>query len=94
MSAKWTIVLVGALGTFVLKAIGYALPESWLAHPKVQRVSALIPVALLSALIVVNTFAVKTHLQVDARLAALLVAMSFLHFGSHARVASSVPKLM
>lgn len=74
MSSRWMIVLVGAFGTFVLKAIGYVLPESWLAHPKVQRVSALIPVALLSALIVVNTFAIKQHLQIDARLAALIVA--------------------
>lgn len=33
-----------------------SLPESVLAHPRVQRIAALLPVAMLSALIVTDLF--------------------------------------
>jgi len=74
MGSRWVIVLVGAAGTFVLKAAGYVLPKSWLEHPKVQLVSGYIPVALLAALVAVQTFATGKHLQLDARAAGLAAA--------------------
>jgi uncharacterized membrane protein len=75
VDVRWVTVLVGALGTYALKVAGYLLPESWLAHPKVQRVSGLLPVALLAALVAVQTFAIGRHLTLDARAGGLAVAV-------------------
>ena len=51
------------------------MPEKWLAHPKIQRVNALIPIALLSALVAVQSFSEKSKLMIDQRLAGLCVAV-------------------
>jgi branched chain amino acid efflux pump len=48
----WTAVIAAAVGCYLLKLSGVALPESVLAHPRVQRVGALLPVAMLAALVV------------------------------------------
>jgi hypothetical protein len=51
------------------------VPERWLAHPKIQRINALIPIALLSALVAVQSFSEKSQLMIDQRLVGLSVAM-------------------
>lgn len=70
----WFAILIGAAVTYLTKLSGYAVPARWLSNPRMTRVAAAITVALLSALIVMNTFAAGTALVVDARLAALAVA--------------------
>ncbi len=70
----WLAILVGAAVTYLTKLAGYAVPARWLANPRMTRVAGAITVALLSALIVMNTFASGTALVLDARLAALAVA--------------------
>jgi hypothetical protein len=54
------------------------VPEHWLSHPKIQRVNALIPIALLSALVSVQSFTDKTTLVVDQRIVGLAVAITAL----------------
>jgi hypothetical protein len=54
------------------------VPERWLSHPKIQRVNALIPIALLSALVSVQSFTDKTTLVVDQRIVGLVVAITAL----------------
>jgi hypothetical protein len=49
-----------------------------LSHPKIQRVNALIPIALLSALVSVQSFTDKTTLVVDQRIVGLVVAITAL----------------
>lgn len=83
---SWATVLVASAVCFLLKVAGYALPGSWLAAGRVQQVAAVLPVALLAALVGVQTFAGPTGaLTVDARAAgvaagvvALLVRAPFL----------------
>ncbi|MGP1681546.1 MAG: AzlD domain-containing protein, partial [Giesbergeria sp.] len=70
----WLAILVGAAVTYLTKLSGYAVPARWLANPRMTRVAGAITVALLSALIVMNTFAAGAALVLDARLAALAVA--------------------
>jgi uncharacterized membrane protein len=70
----WTAVLVTAGGCYLLKLLGLSVPERVLEHPVVSRVADLIPVALLAALVAVQTLADGTRLAVDARLAGLAVA--------------------
>ena len=75
MNAFWW----GTLGTsaiaFALKYFGHSLPEKYLNNPRMLRVNLLIPIALLSALVAVNTFAEKTKLTLDHRATGLLVAV-------------------
>ena len=63
---------------FALKYSGHSVPERWLSHPKIQRVNALIPIALLSALVSVQSFTEKTTLVVDQRIVGLAVAITAL----------------
>jgi len=71
----WAAVLVGALGTYVTKLAGYLLPASVLEHASVRRTAGLLPVAVLAALVAVQTFAVGATLVIDARLAGLVAAI-------------------
>ena len=74
----WLAVLVASVISFATKLSGYTVPSTWLEHPKVARVSALLPAALLASLVVLQTFSSGQHLVVDARAAGLLVAMAAL----------------
>ena len=42
-----------------------SLPESVLAHPRVQRIASLLPVAMLSALIVTDLFDANRRYSAD-----------------------------
>ena len=70
----WTAVIGASLLAFAFKYIGQSIPESLLAHPRVSRIADLIPTALLAGLVAVQTFATKTTLIVDQRIAGVLVA--------------------
>jgi hypothetical protein len=70
----WAGVLVGALGCYAWKLLGLSVPERLLDDARVKRVAALLPVALLGALIAVQTFTDGQELTVDARAAGLAVA--------------------
>ncbi len=50
----WVPVLVACAGSYLIKLAGLSLPSSVLANPRVQRVTTLLPVAMLSALVVVQ----------------------------------------
>lgn len=65
----WAAVLVTSLGCYLLKLAGLSVPRHWLEGPAVQRVAALLPVALLAALAAVQTVTDGARLVVDARLA-------------------------
>ena len=70
-AAAWSAVLLAALLCAGLKLAGWSLPERALADPRVRRVAALLPVALLTALVVVQVFAQRQALVLDARAAGL-----------------------
>lgn len=63
----WLTVLIASFGCYGLKLVGVSLPESVLAHPRVQRVAALLPIAMLSALITTDLFDVNRHYHSDWR---------------------------
>jgi branched-subunit amino acid transport protein len=71
----WASVIAASMGCYLLKLAGMSLPESLLDRPDVQRVAALLPVALLAALVVVGTFEADGALVVDARLAGVGAAV-------------------
>jgi uncharacterized membrane protein len=71
----WIAVLAGSLGCYLEKVAGYFLPRTVLENPSVRRVAGLLPVALLAALVAVQTFGDGQSLVIDARLAGLVVAV-------------------
>ena len=75
MSIFWIATIGTTLIAFLLKFSGHSVPERWLSHPKIQKINALIPIALLSALVAVQTFSEKSQLMFDQRLVGLMVAI-------------------
>ncbi|MGL4177799.1 MAG: AzlD domain-containing protein [Dermatophilaceae bacterium] len=77
--SPWTTVLLACAAAFALKLAGYVVPERWVEGERRSRVIALLPVALLAALVAVQTVAGDGgSLVVDARLAALAAAIVLL----------------
>ena len=70
----WLTVLVGCLLCYLAKLAGHIVPPSWLEHRTAARISLLLPVSLLSALVTVQTFVSDGRLVVDARAAGLAAA--------------------
>ncbi|WP_028046999.1 AzlD domain-containing protein [Cellulomonas sp. URHE0023] len=73
-TVTWIALLVASAVCFALKISGHLVPEHWLAQPRVARTAALVTVALLSALVAVQTATTGGSIVIDARLPALLVA--------------------
>lgn len=71
----WITVLVASGGAFLEKLLGYLLPHSFLERESVRRMTGLLPVSLLSALVVVQTFSLDSSISVDARLLGIAVAV-------------------
>lgn len=71
----WGGLLLAAAGCYAWKLAGLSVPERWLLTDRVQRVAALLPVALLAALVAVQTSTDGAGLVVDARLAGLAVGV-------------------
>ena len=70
----WVAVLVAAAACYLIKVAGYLAPHGVLERPRVARVAGLVTVALLAALVAVQTFGSGRSLAVDARLVAVAVA--------------------
>jgi uncharacterized membrane protein len=71
---SWTALLVLAGGAYLFKVTGLVIIGGRPLPPRLQGALALIPAALLSALIVTNTLAIGRHLVIDARLPGVLAA--------------------
>ena len=75
MEVMW----IGVIGTsaiaFILKFAGHSVPEKFLTHPRILKINTFIPIALLSALVAVQTFASDGKLVIDQRLAGVGVAV-------------------
>ena len=70
----WTLVLSLAAGAYFFKVLGLVVIGDRTLPPVLDRCLALIPPALIAALIVTNTFSVGQHLQIDARSAGVFAA--------------------
>jgi branched-subunit amino acid transport protein len=70
----WFWVLAACALAYVLKLVGYLVPDRVLDDPRVERMAGTVTVGLLAALVVMNAFGSGQALVLDARLGALLVA--------------------
>jgi len=71
---SWQLILAASIACLALKVFGYAIPAHWLERPTTGRVANLLTVALLAALVAVQTLGSGQHLAVDARVPAILVS--------------------
>ncbi len=76
----WVTVLAASLGTYLEKLVGYLLPHSFLERESIRRMTGLLPVSLLAALVAVQAFAIDNTFSIDARLIGLVVAFVALLF--------------
>ncbi len=75
MNALWLGVLGTSFIAFLLKFAGHSIPEKYLTNPRMLRINTLIPIALLSALVGVQTLTEKGKWVIDQRLAGVAVAL-------------------
>ena len=75
----WAAVVIASVASLLIKLAGYVVPESVLAGERTSRVTTLLPVALLAALVVVQTVVGPGgSLVLDARIVAVGVAVVLL----------------
>ena len=70
----WTAVIVAAIICVVWKTLGYLVPARVLEAPRPARIADLLTVALLGALVAVQTLGDGQAIVIDARVPAVLVA--------------------
>ncbi|MEN9906043.1 MAG: hypothetical protein RL475_241 [Actinomycetota bacterium] len=75
MNALWLGVIGTSLIAFLLKYLGHSIPEKYVTNPRALRINTLIPIALLSALVGVQTVTEKGQWVIDQRLAGVAVAL-------------------
>lgn len=75
MSIFWVSLLVTSAIVFIIRFAGYLVPEKYLTNPTALRINTLIPIALLSALVAVQSFTDKASIVIDQRMAGLGVAV-------------------
>jgi uncharacterized membrane protein len=71
VTTTWYAVLAASLLCYAFKIGGHSVPRRFLEQPVVLSVADYLPIALLSALVAVQTFAIGQDLVLDARVAAL-----------------------
>jgi len=74
----WSVLIATSVLCYLIKLVGYFVPARWFAGERLQRINALIPVVLLSALVVAQALAVKTHIILDHRMAGIATALAAL----------------
>jgi hypothetical protein len=70
----WQTLILASIAVLALKLAGYLVPPSLVEKPTPARVANLLTVALLAALIVVQTVGGASGIVLDARVPALVVA--------------------
>jgi branched-subunit amino acid transport protein len=71
----WLAVLLTGLGCYLEKLLGLLVPARVLERAAVRRTAVLLPVALLAALVAVQTVTTGHRLVLDARAAGLAAAV-------------------
>ncbi|MDQ1571523.1 MAG: hypothetical protein QOF79_2197 [Actinomycetota bacterium] len=70
----WETILLGSIIVLALKVAGYLVPQSLVEKPAPSRITGLLTIALLSALVAVQTLGSGAQITFDARVPAVLVA--------------------
>jgi branched-subunit amino acid transport protein len=78
--AIWLTISISVIVMLAMRIIGYLLPPQWVSKERVLRITALIPIVLLAALIAVQTMTSDSELVIDHRFVGLLAGAIALYF--------------
>jgi branched-subunit amino acid transport protein len=70
----WSAVLISSALVYSWKLFGYLVPERFVSSPKIKELASLLTVALLAALVGIQTLGSSQGVELDARAPALLAA--------------------
>ena len=70
----WSAVLISSALVYSWKLFGYIVPERFVSNPRIKDLAALLTVALLAALVGIQTFVSPEGLSIDARVPAIVAA--------------------
>ena len=70
----WSAVLISRALVYSWKLFGYLVPERFVSNPRIKDLAALLTVALLAALVGIQTFVSSDGLSIDARVPAIVAA--------------------
>lgn len=76
----WIVIAVSSLAMLLMRLFGYLLPSEVFDRPRILRITSLIPVVLLAALVSVQTLTIDGSITVDHRVAGLLAGALALYF--------------
>ena len=76
----WLTVIIASVLSFAVKYTGYFIPQSMLEKPKFTRVTNLLTVAMLAALVAVQTLGSGQAIALDARIPAVILAAILFSF--------------
>ena len=72
--STWGWVLAACAIAYITKLAGYLVPTRWLESPRVLQATSAMTIGLLASLVMLNAVTTGSHLVLDARLVALVVA--------------------
>lgn len=70
----WATIITASVLSFLVKMSGFLVPQSVLEKPKFMRVTNLLTVAMLAALVAVQTLGDGQSIVLDARVPAVIAA--------------------
>ncbi len=71
----WTLIILLAVGAYLFKVTGLIILGGRSLPPVFERCLGLIPAAIITALVMKDTFTVGQHLTLDARALGIAVAV-------------------
>lgn len=92
--SMWTTVLIASLSTYLLKILGYFLPDALLTNHVSKKIIAVLPIGLLSGLIAIQLFTTKNTYAFDGRITGAITAVVLLLFRTPFIVVISVSALV
>lgn len=76
----WITIIIASVLSFVVKYTGYLIPQRMLEKPRFTRVTNLLTVAMLAALVAVQTLGNGQAITFDARIPAVIIAAILFSF--------------
>jgi branched-subunit amino acid transport protein len=70
----WSAVIIASLAVYSWKLIGFVIPQRFVASSSVRELASLLTVALLAALVGIQTLVTSTGISFDARIPAVIAA--------------------
>lgn len=76
----WSVIAVTSVVMLSMRLFGYLLPSEVINRPRIVRITSLIPIVLLAALVSVQTMTTEGSITIDHRAGGLVAGAIALYF--------------